>query len=575
MIDVESEHVLIEALERRGCKIRGMSCTCPNPEHDDKTPSASIRQTDGHWRVKCHKCNMTWDAWDLLAEDTGKSAGELMREANKNDAPRLSIKKWSSYSDVKAAFPRAEAFHPYTNHRTGNIDLIIVRRPYGADSQKVSQIARDSISGTFSPGGIQGPQPIYNRRRIASTDGPVVVVEGEKDVETLHCLGIVATTSPGGSGNAGKADWSLLAGRDVYMWPDRDEPGKKYAKDVVSCLQRLSPPPSIRSIDPDELDLPKDVTDYVAKFNTDADALSHVDAVLSQAQPVSCIQGMLSFAKELLDGRRTILRWPSFCFLDSVCPLATGAVLVLCGPEGSGKSLFIGQCIADMVAHGEQIGALMLEKDNLFYQNRLLAQVEGAAHYTDERWIVSNYDDYCMASMKNETLIHRMTNAMETTTDGMGSKEILGWVERQASSGKRLIIVDPLSGMNECKDMAEDHKKMMKALSAIAHQYRCTVMVTTHPRNGSISAPTLDGIYGGKGVTRFADYVMWIVPLPDDNAGPVVTMGGTLQKDYNRKLTLLKTRSSKGEGMSVAMRLDREKLRFVELGSAVREKGKH
>ena len=43
----------------------------------------------------------------------------------------------------------------------------------------------------------------------------------------------VAITSSGGSNAAGKADWSPLSGRHVVIWPDNDEPGRRYAADVA------------------------------------------------------------------------------------------------------------------------------------------------------------------------------------------------------------------------------------------------------------------------------------------------------------------------------------------------------
>ena len=43
----------------------------------------------------------------------------------------------------------------------------------------------------------------------------------------------VAIASPNGAKAADKADWSPLSGREVYVWPDMDDPGLAYAADVV------------------------------------------------------------------------------------------------------------------------------------------------------------------------------------------------------------------------------------------------------------------------------------------------------------------------------------------------------
>jgi putative DNA primase/helicase len=49
----------------------------------------------------------------------------------------------------------------------------------------------------------------------------------------------MAVTSPTGSEAAQKGDWTPLAGRRVLTWPDADEPGLAYARDVRSILADL------------------------------------------------------------------------------------------------------------------------------------------------------------------------------------------------------------------------------------------------------------------------------------------------------------------------------------------------
>ena len=83
------------------------------------------------------------------------------------------------------------------------------------------------------------PRPLYGLDTIAANPGaPVVICEGEKsaDAATKVFPKSVCVTSPGGSEAADKADWSPLAGRKVVIWPDADEPGAKYAKQVAEIL---------------------------------------------------------------------------------------------------------------------------------------------------------------------------------------------------------------------------------------------------------------------------------------------------------------------------------------------------
>lgn len=87
------------------------------------------------------------------------------------------------------------------------------------------------------------PRPLYlPAGDLRGADVPVVVVEGEKCAQAGHALlGEVFdfVTWPGGSKVPLKADWSWLAGRKVYLWPDAD-----------SQHERLTPTERQEGVDP-------------------------------------------------------------------------------------------------------------------------------------------------------------------------------------------------------------------------------------------------------------------------------------------------------------------------------------
>jgi Protein of unknown function (DUF3631) len=81
------------------------------------------------------------------------------------------------------------------------------------------------------------PRPLYRLPElIADPAAPVIVTEGEKKADRVPTLfpGHVGTTSMGGAGAAKHSDWAPLAGRNVIVWPDNDEPGRRYAQDVAA-----------------------------------------------------------------------------------------------------------------------------------------------------------------------------------------------------------------------------------------------------------------------------------------------------------------------------------------------------
>jgi putative DNA primase/helicase len=83
------------------------------------------------------------------------------------------------------------------------------------------------------------PRPLYGLPALAARpDAPVLMVEGEKTADAAVTLfpEWVAVTWQGGSSATGKADWTVLAGRRVVIWPDADEPGQKAAAAVRDAL---------------------------------------------------------------------------------------------------------------------------------------------------------------------------------------------------------------------------------------------------------------------------------------------------------------------------------------------------
>jgi len=89
---------------------------------------------------------------------------------------------------------------------------------------------------------VPAPRPLYGLSALAAQpDATVVVCEGEKSADAGARIlpKLVAVTSPGGANAADKADWSVLRGRNVLIWPDADKPGRDYAAKVGETLATL------------------------------------------------------------------------------------------------------------------------------------------------------------------------------------------------------------------------------------------------------------------------------------------------------------------------------------------------
>ena len=86
---------------------------------------------------------------------------------------------------------------------------------------------------------LDGVAPVlYRLPELVQVDRsrPVYVVEGEKDVDNLLAIGVVATTNPGGAGKWRSEYSAVLADRCVVIIPDNDDAGRRHAEAVARSL---------------------------------------------------------------------------------------------------------------------------------------------------------------------------------------------------------------------------------------------------------------------------------------------------------------------------------------------------
>jgi hypothetical protein len=97
----------------------------------------------------------------------------------------------------------------------------------------------------------------------------VYICEGEKDVDALCALGLVATTNPMGAGKWQDRFAGPLRGRHVVILPDADAPGRAHAQQVARSLAAHAA--SIKVLELPGLPPAGDVSDWLAAGGTAAD----------------------------------------------------------------------------------------------------------------------------------------------------------------------------------------------------------------------------------------------------------------------------------------------------------------
>ncbi len=179
-----------------------------------------------------------------------------------------------------SAKPRIVAEYDYRDE-AGNVLFQSVRLEPGPKGKKKSFFQRRPGPNGDWINDLKGVRVVPYRlpELLAEPTRPVFVVEGEKDVESLARIGVLATTNAGGAGNWTAQHAEFLKGRRVIILPDNDETGVNHSQQVAQSLHGIAQ--SVRVVVLPNLPEKGDVSDWLAAGGTKEELKR-----LAQAAPV-------------------------------------------------------------------------------------------------------------------------------------------------------------------------------------------------------------------------------------------------------------------------------------------------
>jgi len=268
------------------------------PAHDDHGPSLSVRGIEGQALVYCH---------------AGCDTGAVLDELNLAMRDLFDEPSGATYS-------------------------------YD-DGRRVHRTPPKKFRQSNVPEG-KGQLYRLDKVRAAVAAGTTVyLAEGEKDVHALESLGAVATTSPMGASNWTKVDPTPLAGAQVVIVADNDEPGRKYAAAARATLLELG-----CTVDVVHALVGKDAADHVAAGHGLSDFTPMADLPdVEQSLPVRRLVVTPASQVKLKRVRWLMTNW-----------LVLSGLNLLAGREGLGKStlaVHIGAQLTTGALGGELRGA--------------------------------------------------------------------------------------------------------------------------------------------------------------------------------------------------------------------------
>jgi hypothetical protein len=247
--------VVLQAVE--GCKptANGWEGRCP--AHDDRRASLSISQgEDGRVLLRCHAGCATED----IVASMGLTMSDLFEDTRHVNGPAVPTPR-----------PRIDVTYDYQDEQGSTLYQVLRYTPKDFKQRKP-----DGNGGWVWRLGDVRRVPYRLRELLAAPANALVFVpEGERDVNTLANLGLVATCNPGGAGKWHREYNAPLRGRHVVVIPDNDLPGREHAAQVAALLKDVAA--TVVVLDLPDLPDKGDVTDWLRAGGTTEELLALVE----------------------------------------------------------------------------------------------------------------------------------------------------------------------------------------------------------------------------------------------------------------------------------------------------------
>ena len=336
----------------------------------------------------------------------------------------------------------------------------------------------------------------------------VFVVEGEKDANNLWKIGIPATCNPMGAGKW-KQEWSkFFEGKEAFIIPDLDEPGKKHALDVGKKL--FGHALRIKIIELSTDSKIKDVSDWLNHGGTKEALLKLVSNTKEWLPPgVKPPKPVLqTFTAEALEE----MVFPETKW--AIPGLLPEGLTILAGRPKRGKS-WMGLGIALAVASGgKALGKIDVEKGDALY----------LALEDNPRRLQNRLARLKSSELKLPSSLHLVTDFLPLQLGGM--QTLQDWLDKHPKT--HLVIIDTLgrilpSGKGNNNQFIDDYQFIGK-LQKLSIDRNFALLVIHHIRKQSADY-ALDRVAGTTGITGAADSV-WVLDSGKGEANAILHVTG-------------------------------------------------
>lgn len=215
-------------------KQQGNKYQCVCPAHDDKQASLSITVEDDKILLNC----FAGCSFDNIINSVNLKKSDLFKDNKPVEKEKKKLVKTYIYTDEKGNPAHYVNRYEPKSFSQGKI----------VDNKKIAGLK----DATLYP---------YNLVNVINSNY-VIIVEGEKDADNLIKYGFVATTTVGGANNFKPEYNKYFVNKEIFIIPDNDVSGKKYATDIKHLLHN----DNVKIFYLPELEDKQDVSDFIEKF---------------------------------------------------------------------------------------------------------------------------------------------------------------------------------------------------------------------------------------------------------------------------------------------------------------------
>ena len=459
---------------------KGWSARCP--AHEDRRASLSITQGDNGGAVlHCHAgCEpaAVLAILGLTLADIMPPRAEVASKAKDNRKPRIVVTY--DYRD-----------------EAGDVVFQVVRYD-----------PKDFRQRRPKPGGgwdwsVKGVRvvPYHLPQLLAEPTRAVVVVEGEKDVDNLARIGVLATCNAGGAGKWTADHAQYLAGRSVAILPDNDNAGRQHAEQVAALLQGIAKP--VRIVNLSDLPPKGDVSDWLASGGTQDELERLIESTPEWTPTETPKPGPILTCLADVEPRPVSWLWPG--------RIPLGRITLLVGRPGEGKSFLTTDAAARITTGTPWPDGKHCPRGSVI----LISAEDDPADTIRPRL------DAHRADVRH---VHLLSAVRRVDDDGQYERLItLADVDAIEAalmrlSDCKLIVVDPIgSFLGGGTDAHRDNevRGVLAPIAAMAEKYGPAVLVVAHRRK-STAGMADDLALGSRAFTGIARAV-WHLSRDNDN----------------------------------------------------------